>query len=259
MTCLSAQQAALQAYLLAPAAEQSIVQHIANTERASSEVRLEVYAEAYRLRLQEALSTDFEALHGLLGDTQFEQLCLKYIDAHPSQHFSLRYFGRHMSHFLRVNPPYSTQPVLAELAAFEWALIDAFDAPDSELVNLEDIASLPAEQWSTMCLELHESVRCLELEWNVHAIWTALKEGKEPEAPAQGKVRPWLVWRKNLTSYFRPLSPQEAWGLDVIRNGNNFAVLCEGLCEWVTEEQSAATAAGMLYRWISDGLIKGRL
>src|SRR3990172_2043719 len=167
MTCLSAQQAALQAYMLTPAAEQGIVQHIATTRRASSKVRLDVYAEAYRLRLQEALSTDFEALHGLLGDTQFEQLCLKYI------------------------------------------------------------ASLPAEHWSTMCLELHESVRCLEFEWNVHAIWAALKEGKEPEAPAQDKVRPWLIWRKNLTSYFRPLSPQEAWGLDVIRNGSNFGVLCE--------------------------------
>ncbi|HLA75833.1 MAG TPA: DNA-binding domain-containing protein, partial [Gammaproteobacteria bacterium] len=154
MTCLSAQQAALQAYMLTPAAEQGIVQHIATTRRASSKVRLDVYAEAYRLRLQEALSTDFEALHGLLGDTQFEQLCLKYIEAHPSQHFSLRYFGQHMSHFLHVSPSYSTQPVLAELAAFEWALIDAFDAPDSELVNLEDIASLPAEHWSTMCLEL---------------------------------------------------------------------------------------------------------
>ncbi|MEO5702364.1 MAG: DNA-binding domain-containing protein [Gammaproteobacteria bacterium] len=250
-------QKGFQDYLLAPSAVPGMDQHIVGTVQTSAQLRLDIYADAYRLRLEEALGNDFEALHSLLGDEQFYKLCLKYIDAHPSQHFSLRYFGQHMSAFLRLNEPYSTQPMLAELAEFEWALIDAFDAQDSAVVSIEDMGMLAPEAWPEMRFDMHDSVRRLEFAWNVQSLWSALKEETTPEPPKKNEVpQSWLIWRSDLVPYFRALTAPEAWALDAACGGMKFSLLCEGLCVWVEEDQAAATAAGFLYRWVSDGLIK---
>ncbi len=257
MSRLTQLQNNFQEYLLAPHTGHGMQQNIVDNAQASAQLRLSIYADAYRLRLGEALSNDYEALHGLLGDEQFYKLCHRYIERHPSRHFSLRYFGQHMKAFLRVTEPYLRQPVLAELAEFEWALIDAFDAPDSEIVRIEDMARLAPESWPSMHFAAHESVHRLEFSWNVQQLWNALKENATLEPPQRSETpQPWLIWRRDLATYFRSLSPSEAWALDAIREGQNFSALCEGLCEWVNEDQAAATAAGLLHRWISDGVIK---
>ena len=51
--------------------------------RPNAAARLAIYANAYRLRLLEALDTDFSALHTLAGDALFEQIGRAYINAHP--------------------------------------------------------------------------------------------------------------------------------------------------------------------------------
>ncbi|MEW6353348.1 MAG: DNA-binding domain-containing protein [Pseudomonadota bacterium] len=254
---LTEQQHSLQAYVLNPHSARGAEGYVVSTAAASAARRLQIYSEAYRLRLEEALRTDFEALHGLLGDAQFNELCLRYIDAHPSRHFSLRYFGQHMSGFLRHTEPYAGQPVLSELAAFEWALIDAFDAPDGAVTGVADIAALPAQAWPAMRFVLHDSVRRLDLAWNAPSIRDALKEERVPDAPRKSETpQPWLIWRQELNTYFRALSAPEGWALDAARAGHDFAAVCAGLCQWMAEEQAAASAAGFLRRWAGDGLIK---
>ncbi|MEO7557491.1 MAG: DNA-binding domain-containing protein [Gammaproteobacteria bacterium] len=245
-----------QDYLLTPGTAPGLERHIVDTAYASAQLRLGIYAEAYRLRLEEALCNDFEALHGLLGDEQFHTLCLFYIDAHPSRHFSLRYFGQHMAAFLAQTEPYAGNPVLAELAEFEWALIDAFDAWDSTVITVEEMGRLAPDVWPMLCFEWHASVQRLELAWNVQRLWSALKEDTAPETPQRSDAaQPWLIWRRELATYFRSLTAHEAWALDTVRAGENFSTLCAGLCAWVAEDQAAATAAGLLHRWVSDGLI----
>jgi hypothetical protein len=250
-------QDGFQDYLLIPNPGHPFQSQVVGNDQASAEFRLQIYAEAYRLRLEEALQTDFEALHTLLGDEQFHALCLSYIDAHPSAHYSLRYFGRCMSDFLRSTLPYAANGVLADLATFEWSLIDAFDAPDGRVVTLEDMARLPPETWPLLRFELHASVQFLKLAWNAPQIWAALKDRQTPPAPENlESPQRWLVWRQDYQSYYRPLSDSEASALDCARAGKNFAELCEELCRQMAEEETAAAAAGFLHRWISDGLVQ---
>lgn len=250
-------QGGFQDYLLIPNPGHPFQSQVVGDDRASAEFRLQIYAEAYRLRLEDVLETDFEGLHGLLGDEQFHELCLRYIDAHPSSHYSLRYFGCSMSDFLRAVPPYAAQSVLADLAGFEWSLIDAFDAPDGCVVTLDDMGRLPPETWPHLRFAFHASVQHLELAWNAPQIWAMLKEQQAPPAPAKlQSAQRWLVWRQDYQSYYRPLSNAEASALDCVRAGKNFAELCEDLCRQMAEEETAAAAAGFLHRWISDGLVR---
>lgn len=256
MTLLRTMQRDFQGYLLHPADASPIETQVVSDTRTGARRRLDIYAGAYRMRLDEALQEDFEALHGLLGDDQFHALCLRYIDAHPSQHPSLRHFGRHMSGFLRQDVLYSRQPVLAELAEFEWAMISAFDAADSAVVTVDDIARMSAADWGSLRFETHASAQRVELFWNAPAIWSAIHKKETPPAPERNqRPQDWLVWRQELETYFRPLSVEEARAWDAVYARHSFAVVCTGLCRSVPEKQVPAYAAGLLRRWVSEGLI----
>jgi hypothetical protein len=55
--------------------EQSeIVTQIESTPVLSVKDRLDIYATAYKLRLKDAISTDYETLHLYLGDEQFDNV-----------------------------------------------------------------------------------------------------------------------------------------------------------------------------------------
>jgi hypothetical protein len=250
-------QDGFQDYLLIPNPGHPFQSQVVGNDQASAEFRLQIYAEAYRLRLEEVLETDFEALHTLLGDEQFHELCLRYIDAHPSSHYSLRYFGCSMSDFLRSTLPYAANGVLADLATFEWSLIDAFDAPDGSVVTVEDMGRYSPEAWPHLRFEFHASVQHLELTWNAPQIWAAIKDRQIPPAPEKLESPAlWLVWRQDCQSYYRPLSDSEASALDCARAGKNFSEVCEDLCRQMAEGETAAVAAGFLHRWVSDGLVR---
>lgn len=257
MTLLQNTQRGFQDYLLHPSGANPIEQQVVSDARADARRRLDIYAEAYRMRLEEALQEDFEALHTLLGDNQFHALCLGYIDAHPSQHPSLRYFGQHMSEFLHQHVLYSKQPVLAELAAFEWAMVNAFDAADSNVITPDDVARIPAGDWASLRFSAHASAQRLEFFWNAPALWSAIHNKETPPAPQRGeKPQAWLVWRQELKIYFRPLSAEEAWSWDAVCAHCNFAEVCAGLCRLLPEQKVPHYAAGLLQRWVSEGLIK---
>jgi hypothetical protein len=264
--------------------------HVLGSAQAGAEERLAIYANAYRLRLLEALGTDYPGLQTLLGDDEFDAMGRAYIAAHPSSHFSLRWFGDHMSEFLRTTEPYSKYPVFAEMAAFEWAKSDAFDATDCAVVCINDMAAIPPDAWPELRFVPHASLRRLDLRWNVPAVWKAIDAAQgcasvphrdvpmpraqdAQERPAGGGMPgataaqeppaleendypiAWLVWRQDLLTYFRSLNVDEAWALDALQRGEPFAAICEGLTEWVDARNAAAHAAGLLKLWLEDGLI----
>jgi hypothetical protein len=247
-------QQAFQRQVLTP--DTDFADHIVGTARVDAATRVGVYTEAYRLRLIEALETDYPTLKRVLGDADFDALARAYIDQFPSEHYSIRYFGRHLPHLLRARPPYRDNTLLTELAAFEWAMTDAFDAPDVTPVGVEDLAQVAPCDWPGLTFTLHPSAQRLDLTWNVAALWHA-QEADQPLPPPEAAPYPlgWVVWRQGLQIYFRSLSVDQAWALDALRQGQSFAELCEGLCGWIDAQHVAAHAAGLLRQWLGDGLI----
>jgi hypothetical protein len=247
-------QDCFQAHVLA--GEQSMLAKISPDAKPSAAARLAIYANGYRLRLLEALSSDYPALLTLAGDELFEQIGRAYIDAHPSKHFSIRYFGQHLSAFLTATAPYSDTPALSEMAALEWSLSLSFDAADAAVITVETLAKLPPESWPELRLRFHPSVQRHYFHWNMPELWSAIDAQTEPQPPHQyTQPRVWLIWRRDLQNYFRPLKRVEAWALDSMRNGTAFAAVCEGLCAYIDAEQVGLHAAGLLKGWVQAGLV----
>jgi hypothetical protein len=234
----------------------SMLDLISSNVLPSPEARLSIYSNAYRLRLLEALATDYPGLYTLAGDELFEQIGRGYIAVCPSAHYSIRYFGRHLSRFLSETVPYTESPVLAEMARLEWALSLAFDAADDDVLDEAALATLPPASWHDMHLRLHASVQRQNFQWNVAELWTAIDQQRNPEPPQRyPQPQSWLIWRRGYQNYFRKLDDIEARALNYVVAGNNFAMLCEGLCAYIEPEQVGMLAAGYLKGWVRAGIV----
>ena len=227
---------------------------VAGDARADARTRLRVYAEAYSLRLLENLENDYPALRAFLGEEDFAEVGGDYIEAHPSATRSVRWFGRHLPDFL-VSRDQDQNLAAAELARFEWASGEVFDAADAEALKVAAMAGVPPEAWPEMRLRFQPALHRLDLRWNAPAIVEAVQAG-QPAPAAAAEARAWLLWRSaDLKVHWRPLDADEAAAIDDARAGASFGEVCERLCEWVEAEQAALHAASLLKRWLADGLI----
>lgn len=242
-----------QSYLLH--SDQDIFNHVVGTCKVPAEIRLRIYENAYRSRLQDALSVTYPALQGYLGQESFEELCFAYIDAFPSTFRSIRWYGDQLATFMQNNSTYQAFPYLYELAEFEWTMALVFDATDSKIIQLHDMQNIPPEAWIDMQLQIHPSAHRLSLSWNTVQIWQAIAEEQTSTEPQQIKPETWLLWRKELMSQFAPLLEDEAWAIDMLLKNSTFGDLCEGLCQWVDEQNAGMHAASLLKGWITAGLI----
>jgi len=276
MTALRELQRGFQSWVLGDASAPPAT--VADTGAVSAGDRLKVYADAIRLRFLEVLGQDYPGLHALAGDHEFRRLGLAYIEAHPSHHPSIRWFGAHLSAFLRFTAPWREQPVLAEMAAFEWGKGELLDAPDSPVVGVEDIATIPPDRWAGIRPRLKPAVRRLALEWNVPVVWKAIDGDEAVPAlaragragSADGAVSAdgagsagcadsaveWLLWRQDLLVRWRSIDPDEAWALRRCDDGEDFGAICAGLCGRVGEKAAALRAATFLKQWAVDGVLE---
>ena len=284
MSALSDLQSDFQSFLLD--GNERMLSRVTGTAKVSTEQRLAIYYDAYRLRLLEALTSNYPVLRAWIGDEEFEKAGITYLAAHPSRHFSIRWFGHRLPEFLAATETWRDSPFLAEMASLEWALSETFDAENGAVMDVEDMASIPGDAWPYMRLQIHPVVRRLNLRWNVPIIWKAINQtldteknadscrGETSATPSASKVpheettvadvpapqagehpQSWLIWRQDLRTYFRSLSVDEAWALDAARSGESFAAICEGLCEWIDAQNVALHAAGLIKLWITDGIV----
>lgn len=243
-------------YVYEPAAPRAIRwrRHVLDAGKLDPMQRLAIYADGYRLRLIEALETDYAAVKAAAGHKRFEQLARGFIAIHPSRHPNLRWYGAGFAAFLREALP--RRPVLAELAEFEWAIGLAFDAADAPVVTIEDLARVSPELWPMLSFTLHPAVQRLTLQTNAPALWAAVDQGRTLRARRAGTARTWAVWRRELMPRYRMLPADEAWALAAVARGRNFAQLCAGLCRWVPEEQAPMRAASLLKTWVVEGMVR---
>lgn len=224
--------------------------------RAAPERQLAVYVHAYAARLKEVLASDYPAVLIAIGEDAFEQLSQAYIETHPSHYFSLRDFGARLASFIAGEPAYCELPWLAELARFEWALGQAFDARDTPVARIEDMATITPEYWPGLHFELQPSVQRLDFSWSTPGLWAELTaEQPSPVTATETGPTPWLVWREQLTTRFRSLPDDEQAALDCAHAGGSFGEICERITAFVDADTVPLRAATLLKGWLGHGLI----
>lgn len=210
--------------------------------------RLGVYADAYFLRLRDVLAEDFPRVAKLLGEEAFDRLVRHYLKAHPSTEPSVRHLGRAMARFIRgLN---EVPAWLADLAALEWARVNAFDAPDDEPLTIARMAEIDSTAWPQLRMAAVRSLEVVHAAWPVHRLWT--EDNPEGLAPAPTSIR---VWRRaDFHVLHAPMDDREAAAAIRLMAGSTFAEICQAFDD-LDEQQGAEQAGALLLRWLEDAII----
>src|SRR5713101_2392714 len=100
---------------------------------------------------------------------------------YPSDRRSVRDFGRHLPNFLKQDAGFAKHPELAEIAALENALNDAFDGPDAEPLGLAELAQVAPEIWPRLVFKPHPRAVRLTFLCRGHLVGAARRD-----RPAKG-------------------------------------------------------------------------
>ena len=229
----------------------AFVRLVSGCDDSDRRTRIRVYSDAYYLRLRNVLREDFPRVAALLGPERFEDVASDYLEVFPSKQPSVRHLGRALAEFLRRRE--YIPKCLADLAQLEWACIEVFDAPDADCVNIEEIASIPADAWPSFRFSAIPALQTLRAQYPVHQLWSG-DESLEVVA-VDTSIR---VWRANDCRVFHaPMDARESAALRRMISGEPFAAICETFADLPAAE-AAQEATGLLARWIQDGII-GRI
>jgi hypothetical protein len=233
------------------------LQHVLAGDAAEAAVRMDIYADGYALRLLEALETDYPGLAALAASETFEALGRAYIAAHPSTFRNLRWFGGELAPFLESSSEWSQQPELADMARFEWAMAQSFDAPDAASLSREALASVSQDDWPRLSFRVHPAVQRVELTTNAPQVWSAQNRGEPLPPLSHGPARVWLLTRREFQVRFRSMSADEATAFGRLATGIGFAQWCGELGDLAGQEHAAEQAIGWLNQWLADGALAG--
>ena len=218
---------------------------------------MKVYDYAYRARLIEVMGEDFEGLHTLLGDEQFADVVVSYVNAH-----SIRWLGKHLAAWLAEAPAWAKQPMIADMAAFEWMLGLSFDAPDETPLQTSAMTKVPPEAWPMLTFTFHPSLNTALLSHDVAPFQrAAVNEDEEPDSAPAPFAEPitWAAWRdpKTMIVTYRALDIDEAAMLHAASTGQTFDALCEVIADLSDTDDAAVRAASILRTWLDCGWIVG--
>ncbi|MGD9720936.1 MAG: putative DNA-binding domain-containing protein [Pirellulales bacterium] len=161
----------------------------------SSEERLDIYVNAYYERLLECLREEFLGTRHALGDDLFDAVAFGYLQHYPSHSYTLAQLGTQFANYLgearlhAQDPPPGAGPnwaeFIVELATFERAQREVFDAPGSERsapLTADRLAAASADL-ASLRLTVTPCLRLCTFTHPVHVYWVDVREGRGPQVP----------------------------------------------------------------------------
>jgi len=239
-------------YLFTGANEALMLDYITERNHIPAQQRLDVYRNAYYIRLQEAIAHDFPTLLAAAGDERFAELVTLYIKAQPSTSPSLRDFGRALPQWLRARAAYA----LADVAAMEWAVLEAFDAADAEPLYAETLAGIPAEKWQELTFVLHPSLSVLLVSCNAIDLWSAVRNEATSVPECKPNEQQYLaVWRTPKGPAVQSIDAATYQLLSLLKRGRCFGDCCVELSQATDYKQAPELAATALALACNSGWI----
>jgi len=246
---LQQMQSAFKGYLFSGVNQLELASSVASANNIDSILRLDVYRNAYYVRLQEALAHDFPALLAVMGDELFGRDMAVYLQAYPSTDPSIRYIGQYLSRWFIQN----NKPELADLARLEWAVLKAFDASNAVSLTGEYLQSVLPEDWDQLRFTLNPSVTLLDVDSNVLKIWKAYNK-KEPLPVVQSNNPASLIIFRSHNGPVAQSIPQPHHTLfEALAENMAFGMACENLARLEPNKDVPHIAAQGLMQALSNG------
>ncbi|HNP63590.1 MAG TPA: DNA-binding domain-containing protein [Woeseiaceae bacterium] len=242
-------QAQFREFLYRGRHEENLAGQVRSLGCTSPNDRLDVYRNAYFIRLEAALAHDFPVTEKILGKKNFARCAADYALANPSGSPSLREFGHRFANWLRAEE----SPMLGDLAAIEWAALNVFDGPDANAADAQRLHAFTPEEWPSLHIRLMPTLTLLTLGSNADRVWLEKGEGIELEAAPVHYI---AIWRGE---QYRPMlvgvDTDNHAVLDIIAREPELAVASERLAEELDPASVPRRIATALHRALAHGWI----
>lgn len=214
----------------------------------SAEDRVLIYINAYFSRLAEALQTDFKFTYRTIGSDHFEQFVTGFLLQYPSHSFTIEDLGSNLEQYIRSHRLISEHPFLADLAALEWAHLQAFFADNLSPLNLAKLQEFTPQDWNLATITLDPTVRIVKSGWNFAYLWEKADDENilENHPPDAGETFH-LVYREGQDIFVEVMAPEQA---ELLLGFQNQETL-ENVCERIDTKE---IPIGM---WFSEWMEKG--
>jgi hypothetical protein len=164
--------------------------------RLTAAERVSVYHGMYLPRMLEALESDYPGLAHFLGEGAWARLVRAYLTAHPSRSYTLNELGRRLPDFVRrarVRRP----AFCHDLARLEWAITEAFDAPETQPMTQAELSSLTPRELERARLVPVPALRLLALEHDAAAWLDSLRDESHRHPPTRRRPTLVVLGRRN--------------------------------------------------------------
>ncbi|MCP4598376.1 DNA-binding domain-containing protein [Neptuniibacter sp.] len=220
----------------------------------TSKRRLEIYHNAYRIRLIGVLRDTFEHTASYIGDDWFDRLAGSYVEANTSQHSNIGLYGQgfpeHLSEMLEHDQE------VAELAHLDWTLRRAFDGPDADVLTREVLEKLAASGVSVEKFSPVPTLKLCSQRYNTLDIWHAINQDEvPPEVVTLDEPVHLLTWRKGHSPHFRSVSVIEYAALNYLCGGCDLEAIGEGLNADFPDADIVNEFGLMIARWLDDEIL----
>ncbi|MEX2121651.1 MAG: DNA-binding domain-containing protein [Pirellulales bacterium] len=232
--------------------------------------RLEIYVDAYHLRLMDCLRNQFPALVNALGEATFDAVAFGYLGAYPSRGYSLNKLGENLPQFLAQNRPHeSAAPAdapsswpdgIIELSTFERAVQEIFDGPGVEgqrLLEQAELSAIAPLDWPGARLKCVECLRLFRFAHPVNAWYSQLRHVPcPPPGPCESHV---ALVRQDYTVRRHELSRPQYELLLCLAAGSSIASGMEAALGGARDDVAdlAVQVQGWFQQWATGGFFSG--
>jgi hypothetical protein len=237
--------------------------HIAGNARLSPVEQLEIYREQFWLRHTASLLEDFPGVAGLLGQAGWNRLVEPYLEEAAPFGFSLRDLGERLPTFIERQSWLEHRALVLDMARYEWAHVEVFDAPDVPRLDPQKLAAVPEHAWDEARVVLDPALRLLEFEHPIVELRRKLllvADGAvdTPELPAPAS-EPLLLalHRRERVIVAEPLAPAAFALLDELGAGTPLRAACELAAAETGSDLDAlgARLEGWFGEWAARGYV----
>lgn len=144
--------------------------------------RLQVYRNNTFLSLTAALKTTFPVVCRLVDERFFNYAADAFIRERPPQAPCLSEYGSEFAEFLAAFPRAQPLKYLPDVARLEWAINEAYFAPNAPALDPGRIAAISHESYAELMFVMHPSCRLLVSDYPVDRIWWAHQPGGDIES-----------------------------------------------------------------------------
>jgi uncharacterized protein (UPF0276 family) len=251
-------QRVLSSYVLSPIDNAATLRNakllVRSSTQVESNVRLEIYHNAYRARLAEVLADTFEKTYLFMGSDMFDVLAREFAVVHPPMTRSLNHYGDGFADYLRMRFPENFE--LFEMAQLDYLLRCCFDHSDEAVLSVEKAQLSDASNWLMLKSPLVETAVLLESRSNVVSLWNAIHADEPvPEVSYLPSPSQIMVWRKDESPHFQSLDESRTQIIRYLIGGSSISQACEQF-ETSGGQLSASDFGVWLRQWLDDGLFR---